>query len=127
MIIPFTIKIPANTTHEKKITEILLPEGILTKLILYIPRWKLTAGIRFETEDGRKIPAESASERYFTGNDTHLIFDKSPMPIYNPMKLYAFGINKDKYDHVCVGFIEIATIDEIGLLQWLNGGDINGS
>ena len=127
MIIPFTVRIPANTAQEIKVATIDLPVGVITKLILLIPRWKLTAGIRFQTEDGRTIPHASNLERYFTGNNTHLVFDKSPVVVYQPMKLYALGINKDKYDHVCTGFIEIATPEEIGLLQWLSGGDVDGS
>ncbi|WP_457751049.1 hypothetical protein [Thermococcus sp.] len=122
MIIPFTYTIPANTKSEVKIDEIEVPPGILTQIKIHIPHWKLTAGIRFETEDGRKIPVPSNTEKYFTGDNSSLEFTRTLLLFQSPGRLKVYAVNYDNYAHVVNGYIEVITFEEIALLKYLNGG-----
>ena len=124
MIFPFTLKIPANTTSDTLLAELKVPEGILTGIKLSIPAgWNFTAGIRFETRDGKVIPHETELERYFTGNDDLLNFTLAMKVPDGKMKI--FGVNYDSNDHHLVGYLEILTDEEIKLMRFLNGGEVD--
>ena len=123
MIFPFTVKIPANTNVDTLLGEFEVPDGYLTHIYIDIPAgWSLTCGIRLETEDGKRIPADTGLERYFTGDDSNLDFWYSIMKVRQG-KMKIFGVNYDTNDHYVTGYLEILTEEELAILRWLNGGD----
>lgn len=115
MLLPVTLKIPANTTNETKLTSEQLRAEILQTMYIYGYNWKLRCGIRIIVDslsrDRLLVPVESKSEKYVTGHNINLSYPVGKK-IDGNGTVDIYGVNYDNQDHyVTILFVGLDSHD----------------
>lgn len=124
MIIPFTLKIPADTTMPVVLDTYEFPEdGIIYKVDIDIPAgWSYTAGVKLLIDNNEEIPTHTNTESFITGDDSNYSL-YTIKKVQKGQKMSVIGVNYDSVDHYCVLLVTYLSESEYATLKSFQRGE----